>query len=371
MTSKRIKRAHPAMRDDIADLTTRRPVPGRDVEQIDPFLFLNHHGPQVYAPRNRGLPFGPHPHRGFETVTFILTGELAHRDSAGHESVIKEGGIQWMTAGSGLVHAEISPQEFMQKGGPLEILQLWVNLPPKLKMTQPRYIGLQRDEIPAIATPDGKGIVNLVSGEYLGRKGAMQPLLDIFMSTVELRAGARVAFPGVAKRNVFLYVVRGSVEVGRPNGSGVAPDRARRRRRHCRDRGRHERRAALRPRRADRRARRGARSVRDEHARRDHAGDPGLSGGQVQRDSRRAPRLSVSPRTRRRDSRPAAVRNVIFDFGGVLVTWRPQEIIDSFYSDPALREALRTHAFQHDDWLAHGSRHARRSERRATAAPRA
>jgi quercetin 2,3-dioxygenase len=213
MTAKTIKRAHPAMRDDIADLTTRRPVPGRDVEQIDPFLFLNHHGPQVYAPRNRGLPFGPHPHRGFETVTFILTGELAHRDSAGHESVIKEGGIQWMTAGSGLVHAEISPNEFMQKGGPLEILQLWVNLPPKLKMTQPRYIGLQRDEIPAVETPDGKGTVNLVSGEFLGRKGAMQPLLDIFMSTVELETGARVEFSGVAERNVFLYVVRGEVKV--------------------------------------------------------------------------------------------------------------------------------------------------------------
>ncbi len=217
MIPKTIKRAHPAMRDDIADLTTRRPVPGRDVEQIDPFLFLNHHGPQVYAPRNRGLPFGPHPHRGFETVTFILTGELAHRDSAGHESIIKEGGIQWMTAGSGLVHAEISPNEFMQKGGPLEILQLWVNLPPSLKMTQPRYVGLQRDEIPAIPTPDGKGTVNLVSGEYLGRQGAMRPLLDIFMSTVELDPGARAVFPGVANRNVFLYVVRGAVTVaGQP-----------------------------------------------------------------------------------------------------------------------------------------------------------
>jgi len=213
MTAKTIKRAHPAMRDDIADLTTRRPVPGRDVEQIDPFLFLNHHGPQVYSPNNHGLPFGPHPHRGFETVTFILTGELAHRDSAGHESIIKEGGIQWMTAGSGLVHAEISPQEFMRKGGPLEILQLWVNLPPRLKMTPPRYIGLQRDEIPAIPTPDGLGLVNLVSGEYLGRQGAMQPLLDIFMSTVELKAGARVEFAGVTQRNVFLYVVRGSIEV--------------------------------------------------------------------------------------------------------------------------------------------------------------
>jgi redox-sensitive bicupin YhaK (pirin superfamily) len=213
MATKTIKKRHPAMRDDIADLTTRRPVPGADIEQIDPFLFLNHHGPQVYPPRNHGLPFGPHPHRGFETVTFILTGELAHRDSAGHESVIKEGGIQWMTAGAGLVHAEISPEEFKRQGGPLEILQLWVNLPPNLKMTPPRYIGLQRDEIPSIRSADGKVTVNLISGKWNGHDGAMQPLLDLFMSTVEMAAGSTVSFPGVAGRNVFLYVVRGSVTI--------------------------------------------------------------------------------------------------------------------------------------------------------------
>ena len=213
MTSKTIKHRHPAVRDDIADLTTRRPVPGVEIEQVDPFLFLNHHGPQVYPPRNRGLPFGPHPHRGFETVTFILTGELAHRDSAGHESIIREGGIQWMTAGSGLVHAEVSPDGFMRKGGPLEILQLWVNLPPRLKMTTPRYIGLQQSDIPAITTPDGKGTVHLTSGEYLGQQGAMQPLLDIFLGTVELQAGGKVSFPGVKGRNVFLYVVRGEIAV--------------------------------------------------------------------------------------------------------------------------------------------------------------
>ena len=213
MSTKTIKRLHAAYRDDIADLTTRRPVPGADIEQVDPFLFLNHHGPQVYAPHNRGLPFGPHPHRGFETVTFILTGELAHRDSAGHESIIKEGGIQWMTAGSGLVHAEISPEEFKRNGGPLEILQLWVNLPPKLKMTAPRYIGLQRDEIPAIATPDGKGVVHLVSGRWNGRDGAMQPLYGVFLAWVDLAAGGCVSFDGVARRNVFLYVVRGSIKI--------------------------------------------------------------------------------------------------------------------------------------------------------------
>src|SRR5687767_2067779 len=213
MKVRSIKRQHPAYRDDIADLSTVRPLPGPDVEQIDPFLFLNHHGPQTYPPRNHGLPFGPHPHRGFETVTFILEGDLAHLDSGGGESVIHAGGIQWMTAGRGLVHAEISPEEFKRRGGPLEILQLWVNLPPRLKMTAPRYVGLQRPEIPAIATPDGKGTVNLVSGAYLGSKGGMEPLLDVFLATVELKAGARVSFPGVARRNVFLYVVRGEIDV--------------------------------------------------------------------------------------------------------------------------------------------------------------
>ncbi len=218
MTTRTIKRQHAAHRDDIADLTTRRPVPSSTIEQIDPFLFLNHHGPQVYPPRNHGLPFGPHPHRGFETVTFILTGELAHRDSAGHESIIKAGGIQWMTAGKGLVHAELSPEEFKREGGPLEILQLWVNLPSRLKMVPPRYVGLQRDDIPVIGTPDGKGQVQLISGEWQGHAGAMQPLTDIFMSTVELGAGGQVVFPVAAGRNVFLYVARGTIEVGGQEG---------------------------------------------------------------------------------------------------------------------------------------------------------
>jgi redox-sensitive bicupin YhaK (pirin superfamily) len=213
MSGKTIVREHASQRDDIRDLVTRRPLPGPAVEQVDPFLFLNHHGPQVYAPRNRGLPFGPHPHRGFETVTFILEGELMHKDSGGHESVIRAGGVQWMTAGSGLVHAELSPDEFKQRGGPLEILQLWVNLPPALKMTQPRYVGLQRGDIPAIATPDGRGTVNLIAGEWGGLEGPVETLQDVFMSTVELRAGGRVSFPEVGGRNVFLYIVRGAVKI--------------------------------------------------------------------------------------------------------------------------------------------------------------
>ncbi len=214
MTLRSLKRLHPAYRDDIGDLTTRRPLPGPGLDQVDPFLFLNHHGPQTYPPNNRGLPFGPHPHRGFETVTFILEGDLAHLDSGGHESVIHAGGVQWMTAGSGLVHAELSPASFKRSGGPLEILQLWVNLPARLKMTAPRYTGLQRDAIPAIALDEGRVTLNLIAGEFAGQSGPVTSLTGVWMSTVYLSAGGGLEMQVPPGRNVFLYIVRGDVRVG-------------------------------------------------------------------------------------------------------------------------------------------------------------
>ena len=214
MTARSVHRLHPAMRDDIGDLITQRPLPGRLVDQIDPFLFLNHHGPQTYPPHNRGLPFGPHPHRGFETVTFILEGMLAHRDNAGHESVIHAGGVQWMTAGRGIVHAEVSPREFLEQGGPIEILQLWVNLPSRLKMSEPAYTGLQRADIPALAVDEGKVLLNLIAGEWEGSTGPVRSLTGVFMSTLEMRAGGSIRFGGLEGRNVFLYVARGVVQAG-------------------------------------------------------------------------------------------------------------------------------------------------------------
>ena len=214
MTHKHIQSIHPAVRDDIGDLLTQRPLPAPHLAQIDPFLFLNHHGPQTYAPHNRGLPFGPHPHRGFETVTFIVDGMLAHRDSAGHESVIHAGGVQWMTAGRGIVHAEVSPREFLETGGPLEILQLWVNLPPSLKMSEPAYTGLQRDQIPALRLDDGRITLNLIAGEWEGTTGPVQSSTGVFMSTVALQAGASLRITDLHVRSVLLYVVRGRIGVG-------------------------------------------------------------------------------------------------------------------------------------------------------------
>lgn len=219
MTPKPVVRLHGAYRDDIGDLVTRRPIPSRELNNIGAFLFLNHHGPQTYPPNNRGLPFGPHPHRGFETVTFILEGELAHRDSAGHESIIEAGGVQWMTAGSGLVHEEVSPERFKRSGGPMEILQLWVNLPARLKLTAPAYTGVQQHTIPAIETDEGRAKVNLISGQWQGRTGPITSLTGIFMTTLELKAEGRVVFEGLTGRDIFFYVARGDVAV---NGADAA-----------------------------------------------------------------------------------------------------------------------------------------------------
>jgi redox-sensitive bicupin YhaK (pirin superfamily) len=212
MASRTVRKRYPALRDDIGELHTWRPLPNDEIEQIDPFLFLNHHGPQVYQPGNRGLPFGPHPHRGFETVTFIVEGSLTHRDTGGHESVIERGGVQWMTAGRGLEHEEVSPPEFLEHGGPLEILQLWINLPARLKFTEPGYTGLQKFAIPSFA--DDGATINLISGTWKGHRGPIESITDVHMMTVALEAGARVVLSAPRDRNVFFYIVRGKLTLG-------------------------------------------------------------------------------------------------------------------------------------------------------------
>jgi quercetin 2,3-dioxygenase len=212
MSARTVKARYGSIRDDIADLVTRRPLPNERIEQLDPFLFLNHHGPQVYPPNNRGLPFGPHPHRGFETITFIVEGSLLHRDTGGHESAIHAGGVQWMTAGRGLEHAELSTEEFMRDGGPLEILQLWLNLPARLKRVDPRYVGLQRDQIPSFR--EGGATVHLISGQWERETGPIESLTDTHMMTVHLASGGSVTLAAPQGRTIFFYVVRGSVNLG-------------------------------------------------------------------------------------------------------------------------------------------------------------
>lgn len=211
MTQRTIRTQHAAEREDIGDLVTRRPA--HSLDQVEPFLFINHHGPQVYPPGNGGLPFGPHPHRGFETVTFIVEGSLVHRDSGGHESAISAGGIQWMTAGRGVEHSETSPRDFRERGGALEILQLWLNLPSALKMTEPRYTGLQKNDIPSFTANGGRATIHLIAGGWEGHRGPVDSLTGVQLMTVELSAGGKVTLPAPRGRTVFLYVVRGDVAI--------------------------------------------------------------------------------------------------------------------------------------------------------------
>jgi quercetin 2,3-dioxygenase len=208
-----VKKIHQAVYAPIADLVTYRALPTASVEYIDPFLFLNHHGPQVYPSPNHGLPFGPHPHRGMETVTFILDGDIAHKDSSGHQSVIKAGGIQWMRAGRGLIHAEVSSDKFLQQGGPMEILQLWVNLPARLKMADPFYIGKQREEIPVLQFNEGQITANLISGEWKEVKGAFESSTGIFLSTINFKSGAELEVAIPQAHNLFFYVISGELNV--------------------------------------------------------------------------------------------------------------------------------------------------------------
>lgn len=210
-----IKAVHKAQYSPIGDLVTYKAMPTDSLPMnvLDPFIFLNHHGWQEYLPKNGGLPFGPHPHRGFETVTFILAGDLTHKDSSGADSVIRAGGVQWMTAGKGLIHAEVSSESFKALGGPLEILQLWVNLPAKFKMTEPKYTGLQKDEIPEVNLDNGKVTLHPVSGDWGNVKGPVQPLTDIHLSWIEFKEGGETSFSVPASQNVFFYVVKGEVAV--------------------------------------------------------------------------------------------------------------------------------------------------------------
>ncbi|GAA4428024.1 pirin family protein [Pontibacter saemangeumensis] len=219
MATRKIKKVHKAVSAPIGNLVTYRALPTREVEYIDPFLFLNHHGPQTYGPNNSGLPFGPHPHRGFETLTFILKGDIMHQDTGGGQSVIEKGGVQWMTAGSGLIHAEVSSDKFKREGGPLEILQLWFNLPARHKMVKPNYIGLQQGELPTKTEDGGRVIVNVISGKWGDVEGPIASLGGIAMGSIELKQGGTFTAAIPAERNIFFYVVRGQVNV---NGQHIS-----------------------------------------------------------------------------------------------------------------------------------------------------
>ena len=191
----------------------RRPFPGNEVEMVDPFLLIDEMGPVDYAPGEAvGAP--DHPHRGFETVTYVLSGEFEHEDSAGHRGRLGAGDVQWMTAGGGIIHSEMPSRRIREQGGRVHGFQIWVNLPRRLKMTRPRYQEVPAERIPKAATPDGNAEVRVIAGEALGAKAVIDTHTPIVFQDWSLQAGADVTVPLPASHNAVASVFEGSARVG-------------------------------------------------------------------------------------------------------------------------------------------------------------
>jgi redox-sensitive bicupin YhaK (pirin superfamily) len=213
MTPKSIKAIIKADRHVAGEHPMRQPLPAGTLDYLDPFILLHHHGPYHFGPNNAGLPFGPHPHRGFETVTLIYQGDVQHQDSRGHNSIIGAGGVQWMTAARGIVHSENTSKAFRENGGDFELIQLWINLPAALKMSQPVYQGLQKDELPVTTEDDGRVSVQVIAGQWNDTDGPVNSVTGIDLFNLDLQPGATVNTSIVPERNVLLYVLRGPVTV--------------------------------------------------------------------------------------------------------------------------------------------------------------
>lgn len=188
------------------------PMPGPRIRQLSPYLLIDHTGPMPVAPTDAPLGTPPHPHRGFETVTVVYEGALAHRDTAGHSGTLGAGDVQWMTAGAGLLHEERHEPEFARRGGTLELLQLWVNVPKKDKMAPPRYQNIRAATIPSVpATADGRGSIRVVAGTYEAVTGPAETFSPITLLDVHLPEGAETTLRLPADYNVGIYVVKGSI----------------------------------------------------------------------------------------------------------------------------------------------------------------
>jgi quercetin 2,3-dioxygenase len=197
-----------------AGFVVRRPFPGDlSLTEADPFLLLDHGGPAVNGPGEaKGAPW--HPHRGFETVSYILDGEIAHHDTNGGGGVIGEGDTQWMTAGGGILHDELPTERMYRDGGPFHAIQLWVNLPPSLKMTTPRYQSITRDDLRLLTTDDGGALVRLIAGDVGGFAGPGATHTPITYAHATLAPGAQLSVPWNPAYSAMVYVLTGRGTAG-------------------------------------------------------------------------------------------------------------------------------------------------------------
>ena len=179
-----------------------------------PFLLLDHLGPSILAAKSKKKGVNKHPHRGFETVTLMFSGELQHQDSTGGGGVISAGDVQWMTAGAGVMHKEEFSSEFREKGGYFEMVQLWVNLPAKSKLVSPRYQSIRASQIPVVEDLEQQMSIRVIAGEYQGKTGPAHTYSPIQMLDVTVKQGQSIQLPAQHEHTSLVYLRKGEIQIG-------------------------------------------------------------------------------------------------------------------------------------------------------------
>ncbi|TMM28675.1 pirin family protein [Polaribacter aestuariivivens] len=198
---------------NMGPIKLRQPLPTQGIENVDPFLLLHHYGPYAISEFNNPFDLGPHPHRGFEPITLLFKGEQLHRDSLGNEMVVKAGGVQWTTAGRGIIHAEAPTKEFVKKGGELEGIQLWLNLPAKDKMIPPNYQHLEDEQIPKVFSEDKKVQLNIVAGTQFGENGLIKTQTEVNVFTAIAQENGHMEIELPENHQSLIYLLEGEIMV--------------------------------------------------------------------------------------------------------------------------------------------------------------
>lgn len=193
----------------VGPFKVKQPFPLEGIEQVSPFLLLHHAGPDEHLPGAIKARISPHPHRGFEPITFLFSGKIHHKDSTGSEGFLESGDVQWMTAGSGIIHSEGPSDAFVKEGGTIELVQLWVNLPRDHKMTEPKYQDIKKESIPVVH--ENGFTISVVAGEYKGVKGPASTFTPILALTVSFTKGGSATIQVPASYNTVVYVLDGAI----------------------------------------------------------------------------------------------------------------------------------------------------------------
>lgn len=195
---------------NVGPFKVKQPLPNEELSQVSPFVLLHHGGPDHHEPGEIKARLSPHPHRGFEPVTFLFSGKIHHKDSTGSEGFLETGDVQWMTAGSGIIHSEGPSSEFAKQGGDVEIIQLWVNLPREYKMTAPKYQDIKKENIPLVKQNGFE--LNIIAGEYEDVKGPASTFTPILAMTVHFKKDAETFIKLPQSYNALVYILDGTIE---------------------------------------------------------------------------------------------------------------------------------------------------------------